>query len=147
MLCLLDHVMPTWKQGSCLGLTTLKVTHITAISKWLQILDLPRNTPKTRTIKQWWNQSQCTENHFNIWRVIRCCSTNFWARWKEAEIGLTDSIIGKWYWLDRIHWERNQTAIEVSNYIKMWLETDNYIFTVKRKRRFFSVISNGSTIK
>ena len=35
------------------------------------------------------------ENHFNIRRVMRCCPTNFWARWKEAEIGLTDSIIGK----------------------------------------------------
>ena len=34
----------------------------------------------------------------------------------------------------RIYWKRNQTAMEVSDEIKVWLETDNYILTIKEKK-------------
>ena len=55
-------------------------------------------------------------------------------------MGLADSVIGKIFFIHhRSHLlERNQTAIEVSDDPKVWLETDNYTLTVKEKKILLS---------
>ena len=47
-------------------------------------------------------------------------------KWKSAWLILSSE---KYYWftIDRIYWKRNQTAIEVSDDRREWLETGNYI--------------------
>ena len=53
-------------------------------------------------------------------------------KWKSAWLILSSEKYS-WFTIDRIYWERNQTAIEVPDDSRVWLETDNYILTVKEK--------------
>ena len=39
-----------------------------------------------------------------------------------------------WFTIDCIYWKRNQTIIEVSDFPKAQIETDNYILTVNEKK-------------
>ena len=54
-------------------------------------------------------------------------------KWKSAWLILSSEKYS-WLTIDLIYWKRNQTAIEVSDNLKVWLETNNYILTVKEKK-------------
>ena len=66
--------------------------------------------------------------------VAQQISEHVGKKWKSAWPILSSSEKYSCFTIDRIYWKRYQTAIEVSNDQKVWLETDNYTFTVKEKK-------------
>ena len=58
-------------------------------------------------------------------------------KWKSDWLILSSEKYS-WFTIDRIYWKRIQTAIEVSDDPKVWLETENSILTVKENKILLS---------
>ena len=69
--------------------------------------------------------------------VAQQISEHVGEKWKLAWLILSSEKYS-WFTIDRIYWKRNQTTIEVSDDPRVWLETDNYILTVKEKKILLS---------
>ena len=65
--------------------------------------------------------------------AVQQISEHFAKKWKSAWLILSSEKYS-WFTINRIYWKRDQTAIWVSADPKVWLETDNYILTVKEKK-------------
>ena len=69
--------------------------------------------------------------------VAQQISEDVGKKWKSAWL-IPSSEKYYWFTINHIYWERNQTAIEVSDNPRVWLETDSYILTVKEKKILLS---------
>ena len=72
-------------------------------------------------------------------RVAQQISEHVEKKWKSAWLILLSEEYS-WFTIDCIYWKRNQTLVEVSDNPRVWLETDNYILTVKEKKILLSYV-------